>query len=313
MAQLSQEDVKVIKYLARYKIMLVEDTKLIYHSEWYHRKRVKRMIEEGYVKKYKFYYIELDKKGRKVAGTTGKDYIKNKNNEAYMERLKQISHLATMTIDSDIELNPSWEIKQKEIYTDAARKYLGELVKDNKKYLVYYISNKKETRYIHQLFYDINKVMNYEKIIIFLDSFDKLQKEYNHLAFGKSHTYIIINSNENRELIKQYDDIDFYELVKYKYGQERQILISDWKIADYILEENHYILNMLFVDTEKLNELKWFFQENNNSKKKIDIITLEENQDIIKQLAPNNSKIIGLNKNNLLKGAKGGEMEFKEE
>lgn len=310
MTGLSKEDEFVIRYLAEYKIMLVEDTKLIYRSEWYHRKRIKRLIEEGYVKKYKFYYIELDKKGRKLIGATGRDYIKNKNNESYMERLKNISHLATMTIDSKIVFNPSWKIKQKEIYTDAARKYLGELVKNNKKYLVYYISSKKGTKYIHQLFYDINKVLNYNDIIIFVDNLENLKGEYEHLSFRKEHTYIIENSKENRNLIKKYDDIDFYELVKNIYGEEKQILLSDWRIANYIsLEDNHYILNMLFIDSEKLNELRWFFEENIDTKKSIDIITLKENEEFIKELAPINSKIIGIDKENLLKGVGIGQEE----
>lgn len=54
MRKITQEDEKVIKYLSKYKIMLVEDTKLIYKSEWYHRKRIKRLIEEGYVKSINF-------------------------------------------------------------------------------------------------------------------------------------------------------------------------------------------------------------------------------------------------------------------
>lgn len=302
MNQLSSEDEKIIRYLSEYKIMLVEDTKLIYNSEWYHRKKIKKLIEDGYIKKYKFYYIELDRKGRKYLGITGKDYIKNKSNESYMERLKNLSNIATITLNSNIKVNPSWKIKEKEIYTDTARKYLGELVKGNKKFLFYYISEKKENKYIHQLFYDINKIINYENIIIFVDDLNKMLDECNHLAFGKTHTYIIINSKENRELIKQYDDIDFYELVRQIYGDESQILFSDWKIADYLLEKNHYLINMIFIDTERLNELNWFYQENENTCKKVDIITLNENKSLIKKLAPNGSKIIGLDKTYLLKG-----------
>lgn len=310
MDKLSYEDEKVINYLARYKIMLVEDTKLIYHSQWYYRKRIKRLIEQKYIKRYKFYYIELDKNGRKFAGITGKDYIKNKNNQSYMERLKQISHLATITIDSNIEFKPSWQIKEKEIYTDTARKYQGEMAINNKKYLVYYISDKKEDKYINQLLYDINKVMEHNEIIIFVDNLEKLKEKNKQLVFGKNHTYIIVNSKENRELIKKYDNIDFYDLVKKLYGEEKQILISDWNIADYLLDENQYILNMLFIDTEKLNQLRWFFQENSNTTKQINIITLDENVEFIKRLAPDNSKIISLSIENLLKGVESGQMEF---
>lgn len=185
MRKITQEDEKVIKYLSKYKIMLVEDTKLIYKSEWYHRKRIKRLIEEGYVKKYKFYYIELDRNGRRFVGKVGKDYIKNKNNVSYMERLKELSHLATMTIDSNVEINPSWEMKDNNIFTDTARKYLAEMIVNNQKYLIYYISEKKEKRYIHQLFYDINKVFNYDSIIIFIDDFKNIIDEQDYMYFNK--------------------------------------------------------------------------------------------------------------------------------
>lgn len=268
MVQLSEDDERVIRFLAEYKIMLVEDTKLIYRSEWYHRKRINRLIDEGYIKKYKFYYIELDRKGRSLIDLTGKGYIKNKSNEVYMERLKQISKIGTITIGSNVKFIPSWKMKGRKIYTDAARKYVGELGLGIYRYLVYSIPNKKAERYIHQLMYDINKVIEYDRVIIFVDSLEKLEDEYQYLTFKKEHTYIIINSMENRELLKQFDYIDFYELVKKIYGEEQQVLFSDWDLADYNLGDNNYILNMLFLDIERLNELRWFYQENSESKKK---------------------------------------------
>lgn len=300
MYKVSKEDKEVIEYLSKYKIMSVEDTKFIYNSNWYHRKRINRLIDEGYIKKYKFYYIELDRKGRKLIGITGKDYIKNKSNEAYMERLKQISNIATITINSDIEFIPSWKMKDKEIYTDAARKYQGKIIIKNKTYLVYYISYKKEKKYIHQLLCDINKVIDYENIIIFVDKLEKIENELNNLKFRKNHTYIIMNSKENKELIKKYSNIDFYEIVKKIYGERTQILMSDWKLSDYLLENNHYICNMLFIDTERLSAIKWFLEENENTNKIIDIITLKENEKIIRKVISNNIRILTIENKNLL-------------
>ena len=200
-------------------------------------------------------------------------------------------------------------MKEKEIYTDAARKYLGELKSGMNKYLIYYISDKKEKRYIHQLFYDINKILEHDKIIIFVDSLEKLEDEYRYLTFKKEHTYIILNSNENRELIKQFDYIDFYELVRSIYGEERQVLFSDWNLADYYLGNNLYILNMLFLDIERINELIWFYQENTDSRKQLDILTLKENEEMIRKLAPENSKIIGIDTSYFLKGVEFEKME----
>ena len=308
LVQLSEDDEKVIKFLSKYKIMLVDDTKFIYRSEWYHRTRIKRLIDEGYLKKYKFYYIELDRKGRMHAGLTGKDYIKNKANDVYMDRLKQISKIGTMTIDSNVKFKPSWEMKEKEGYTDTARKYLGELGLGVYRYLVYSIPKKKDIRYIHQLIFDINKVFEYDRIFIFVDSLEKIEEDYQHWNFRKEHTYIIVNSRENRELLKQFDFIDYYELVKQQHGEERQVLFSDWDLADYYLGDNTYFLNMLFLDIERLNQLKWFYQENTETNKKIEILTLKENEEIIKRLAPVNSTIIGIDRNYFLKGAEIEEM-----
>jgi len=123
-------------------------------------------------------------------------------------------------------------------------------------------------------------------------------------------TYIIINSKENRDLIKQFDYIDFYELVKDIYGEEKQILFSDWKLADYYLDDNTYVLNMLFLDIERLNELRWFYQENSDSSKRINILTLKENEQMIKKLAPKNSRIIGIDKSYFWKGVEIEKTEY---
>lgn len=290
MSKLTQEDEKVIKYLSKYKIMLVEDTKLIYKSEWYHRKRIKRLIEEGYVKKYKFYYIELDRNGRRFVGKVGKDYIKNKNNVSYMERLKELSHLATMTIDSNVEINPSWEMK------------------DNN------ISEKKEKRYIHQLFYDINKVFNYDSIIIFIDDFKNIIDEQDYMYFNKEHTYLIKNSSFNRKLLTKLNEIDFYEIINKEYEEKKELLISDWKLADYYLDENYYIVNMIFIDMQRLNEINWFYRENENTNKHIDIFTLEENKEFIEKAIHKDKRcrIITLENNELLEGENNGDRQVKE-
>ena len=54
----------------------------------------------------------------------GSGYIKNIKNEAYMERLKNIASIATLSINSKIEFIPSWEIKRKrQIYRNCKKIY----------------------------------------------------------------------------------------------------------------------------------------------------------------------------------------------
>ena len=141
----------------------------------------------------------------------------------------------------------------------------------NVEYLVYFLGDEKENRYVHQLFYDINKVLDYDNIILLTTNLEKLIKEWEYLNFKKEHTYLILDTKENIELIKQIADVDYYELIKYIYDDDSQILYSDWKVADYYLGKNQYVLVMPFIDAEKVNELKWYYEENLETKKEISI------------------------------------------
>ena len=163
---INKEDFEVLKFLSNYKMLKVEDASLIYKTKRYYRQRINKLIDKEYVKKYKSYII-LDKKGRKILDEVGSNYIKNIKNEPYMERLRHIASIATLSIDSKILFIPSWDVKEKDKYTETARRYIGKIIIENKEYLTYYISNKKEHIYIKQLLFDVNKSINYDNIIIF--------------------------------------------------------------------------------------------------------------------------------------------------
>ena len=302
--KLSKEDIKVLEFLSKYKLLKVEDARLIYKTNRYYRKRINNLIDKKYVKRYKS-YIMLDKNGRKEVNMIRKSYIKNIKNEAFMERLKNIARLATISIDSNVKFIPSWDMKEKNIYTETARKYLGKLKMENKEYLVYYISASKKHIYIKQLLFDIKKATNYNDIIIFVDKLDVINSKYSNMVFGKENTYIILNSNENKEIIKKYENINFHELLEIIY--EEEIMISNWELADYLLQDGTYIVNMLFINTEKLEKINWYYDENTNINKKIEIITLEENEEKIKEILNNKCLIRTFDKNLL-----GGINEAKE-
>ena len=99
---ISKEDFETLKFLSKYKMLKIEDACLIYRTKRYYRQRVNKLIDKGYVKRYKS-YIVLDKKGRKELNEVGLDYIKNIKNEAYMERLRKIASIATLSINSNIK------------------------------------------------------------------------------------------------------------------------------------------------------------------------------------------------------------------
>lgn len=306
---LKLEDKILIEFLSKYRIMSIKDVKSIYKTEWYYRKRINKLVEKEYIKKYKYYYILLGKKGRKVCNLIGKDYIKNTSNKSYMNRLKAISNIATITIDSDIEFIPSWKLKNKEIYTETARKFLGELCRKQKTYVVYYIASNKSLIYLKQIIFDINKTINYDNLIVFVDDYKIIIQMKSYFIFDKKHSYIIKNTNENKEILKKYNDIDFYDLIKKIYN--KPILISDWEYADYIAELNHFIIIMPFIDTTRISQINWFYKENTSTKKRIDVITLKENEEVLKEILTDKCNVIIL-PDNLLGGIQDEEFLFKE-
>ena len=294
---LSEKDYEILKFLLKYKMLKVEDATLIYKTKRYYRERINNLIYKKYVKRYKSFII-LDKEGRKVLGETGNNYIKNIKNEKYMERLKNIASIATLSIDSDIKFIPSWAIKEKNQFTETARRYIGKIVIDNIEYLTYYISAKKEHLYIKQLVFDINKSINSENIIIFVENFDVINYKYSNLAFGKEKTLVILNTNENKNFIRKYNMIYPYEIIESIYNEE--ILVSDWDKADYLLESGTYIVFLPFINTEKIERINWYYKENSNTNRKIEIVTLKVNAEKLKEMLDNKCNIKTFN--NLLGG-----------
>ena len=300
--KIKQEDIEILKFLSKYKLLKVEDARLIYKTKRYYRQDINRLIANGYIKKYKS-YIVLDKNGRKKLNKQERvSYIKNMQNSSYMERLKNIARIATITINSNIIFIPSWEIKDKKIYTETARKYLGKIIMNEKEYLVYYISSKKENVYIKQLLFDINKSFNYNEIIIFVDDLNVINKKYYNLSFGKNNTYIILNNDLNKRILKNYNNLNIHDIIENLY--EKEILISNWQLADYyILEDDLYIVNMFFINTEKIEKINWFYKENVESNRKIEIVTIRDNKEVIEKMVTTKCKIIAID-NEMIGGNK---------
>ena len=291
---ISKEDFETLEFLLKYKMLKIEDASLIYKTKRYYRQRINKLIDKGYVKRYKN-YIVLDKKGRKELNKIGFDYIKNRKNEAYMERLRNIASIATLSINSNIKFIPSWDIKEKDKYTETARRYIGKLIIEDREYLTYYISDKKEHIYIKQLLFDANKAINYDELIIFVENYDVINKKYSNLSFGKKNTYIIQNNSLNKELLREMNSINIHDLLESLY--EKEVLISDWDKADYLLEDGRYIIYMPFINTEKITSINWYYLENSESNRKLEIVTLEENEKAIQGIVNNKCQIKSFNKN----------------
>ena len=291
--RLSKNDIELLEFLKKCKIMLASESKRIYKSKGYHYKRLKVLEKERYIKRIDRYYIGLDIEGTKLLKNMGYDYNRICRRKDYQNRVKEIVKIATLTLDSNIEFIPSWELKNNAIFTETARKYIGELIYQQKKYVSYYISKDKENVYIKQVINDIQKTIEYNNVIVFIENINTLNKSNRYFIFGKASTLIINVNKINLERMRYIQKADLYEVLKQIY-ENKEILLSNWKKADYMTEDKQYIFLMPFIDTEKLHKLNIFYNNNKISNRKIDILTLKENKRKIEEILSNNTSIIEL-------------------
>ena len=110
-------------------------------------------------------------------------------------------------------------------------------------------------------------------------------------VFGKESTVIIKPTNRNLLIMRKLEEIDFYQITKQIY-QNTDILLSNWENAEYMKEDNEYIVLMPFIDTEKLYRLNIFYRNIKNEKRKINVMTLQENKEKINEILTNKANII---------------------
>ena len=271
-------------------MMLGSHCKLIYNAKDYHRKRLKVLEKEKYIRRINKFYIKLDDRGTRMVKDFGYDYNFSCRRKEYVDRLNEVARIAALTIDSNIDFIASWNLKDNNVFTQTSRKYLGKLTYQLKDRMVYYISKDKQITYISQIINDIQKLIEYKDIIIFIENIRILNNDKS-FVFGKETTLIINPTIHNLSIMRKLEKIDIYQIVKKIYN-DKEILLSNWKKADYMTEDRKYIILMPFIDTEKLHKLNLFYRNNQKINRKIDIITLKENKEIIEDILTNKSNII---------------------
>ncbi|MCI9246664.1 MAG: hypothetical protein HFJ30_06040 [Clostridia bacterium] len=290
--RLTEKDIQLLSFLGRYRIMIAVEAKKIYGRKNYYLKRLKALETARYIQRMNYYYIKLDTNGTKLIKKLGYNYNGLCRKKKYQDRIKDISKIAALTLDSSIELLTSSEVKDSQIYTEVSRKFIGELFYQNKRFISYYISKEKDNSYIKQVINDMRKTINYKYALIFLENFRLLNKSNQYFILGRENTLIIKPNKVNLDRMKIFQELDFYEVLLQIY-KGKEVLLSNWEKADYMTEDTYIILTP-FIDVEKLHRLNIFYNSKENQKKKIDIITLKENITKIKEILTNSTNIIEL-------------------
>ena len=293
--RITEKDIKLLTFLNKYKVLYAKDAKGIYGKGDYSYKRLKQLEAEKYIRKIDWYKVKIDVNGTKLLREIGYDYNYVCRRKDYQSRVEEISKIAGMTLGSGIGFIASWDLKDKMVFTDKGRKYIGELNYNNKNYLAYYISKRKKQSYIGQIINDINKAVDYQNIIVFSEEFSKINRRTKFFMLGKDVVLIINPTNENLYRMRLFQEKDIYEIIE-KIYKGKDILLSNWEKADYMTEDRKYLIFMPFLDTEKLHRLNIFYKNNKESYRKIDILTLKENVKKTDGILVNKTNIIEIDK-----------------
>ena len=271
-------------------MMLGSDCKLIYNAKDYHRKRLKVLQKEKYIRRINKFYIKLDDRGTRMVKDFGYDYNFSCRRKEYVDRLNEVARIAALTIESNIDFIASWNLKDNNVFTQTSRKYLGKLRYRGKDRIVYYISRDKQIVYISQIVNDIQKITDYKDILIFIEDM-KIVNDSKSFIFGKESTVIVNPTIQNLSIMRKLEELDIYQIIKQIYDNT-EILLSNWKKADYMTDDRRYIILMPFIDTEKLHRLNIYYKNNQKINRRIDIITLKENKEKIEEILTNKTNII---------------------
>ena len=98
----------------------------------------------------------------------------------------------------------------------------------------------------------------------------------------KNQFIIIEDTLDNRESLKYLNSVNYYTIVREYF--KNNIVLSEYNFCDYTDHKSKYISTFYFIDTEKINRIKYFLRENEN---KNEIIICNKNiEDILKSELP---------------------------
>ena len=172
---LQNRDIELLKFLAEYKTITLDNTKYIYGTKTYQEKRICNLVKENYLSRLKHREVTLGKKGKDYLNSIDvpiKIHCRTSNN---LERLKIISDIAAFTkFSTTMHFIPSWSLKDRNSPTQDSRRYLGLLGFDNNYYTVYSIYGNKDDKYITSLYYDLKKERTFYRSFIFTNDVEKI-------------------------------------------------------------------------------------------------------------------------------------------
>lgn len=274
------EEINLVKFIAKFQYLSVNDTKYFFSTQKYYRARITSLVKKRILRRIKSTLV-LDEIGIEYCKLFGFDYTVLNRNQKYLPRLLCISNLgAYYNQTKNVHFTPSFAIKDKEMFTITARKFIGVFDIGGIEYLSYYISQKRDNKYIKSVIYDIQKEHKYRNILVFVNDIRRINIE--DFAFGYNSVLILEDNEQNRELLKTLNQVDWSKVIQKVY--RNKVFLAEYNFCDYTDYKNKYLSYLYFLDSEKINKIKYFLRENKN--KYADIICTKELKEQIKKELP---------------------------
>ena len=283
------EEIALIKFISQYQYLSTNDAKYFFKTVDYYKKRIKSLVDKKFLKRNKS-CLSLNQLGIEYAKMFGFEYNTINRNVKYKERLLNISNIGAFYHNCKyVKFIPSFSIKDKQVFTFTARRYVGIFDINGIEYLVYQIREEHDEKYIKSVMYDIQKEIKYKNIIILINDIKRIN--INDFCFGINQVIVIQDTEENREKLKYLNSINWYKVINKVY--RKSAYLSEYYFCDYTDNKNKFISYFYFLDTEKINRIKYFLRENKN--KKADIIcTSELKKELMKELPEAHYIIVNL-------------------
>ncbi len=257
----NEEEISLIKFIAKYQYLNVSDAKYFFNSSRYYRNRIKNLIDKNFLRKIRWMLV-LGKSGIQYVKLLNFEYNKSNKNAKYRERLLKLSNMAAFYHNCNtVDFTPSFAIKDKRVFTTTGRRFIGIFNINGFEYLAYQILKEHNSKYIESVAYDIQKEMKYKNIIILIDDINRIN--LNDFAFGLNRILVIKDNEINKEKLKYLHSIRWKEIIDKCY---KGAYLSEYSFCEYTNNKDKFINTFYFIDTEKITRLKSFIRENSTKK-----------------------------------------------
>ena len=253
---INEDEISLIKFIAKYQYLNVKDAKYFFNSSRYYRNRIRDLIDKKFLRKIKWILV-LGKSGIQYVQALNFEYNKLNKNEKYKERLLRLSNIAAFYYNCNtVHFTPSFDIKDKQILTTTGRRFVGIFDINGFDYLVYQILKEHDNKYIESVIYDIQKERKYKNIIVLVNDINRINLV--DFAFGSNAVLVIEDNDANREKLKYLHSVRWKEVVDKCYNR---VYLAKYIFCEYTNDKDKFINTFYFLDTEKINRFKNFIRE----------------------------------------------------